>query len=110
MNNNFSFVEFKKEFLKKRNNWLSKHFANRGLYKATYNAIKEASTYLIKSQCQFIFLNDIFKNIKNNKEFYNNLDDNNKEIIKQIEKFVTIIVKDINDLLETICIIFENNE
>lgn len=110
MNNNFSFVEFKKEFLKKRNNWLSKHFANRGLYKATYNAMREASAYLIKSQCQFIFLNDIFKNINNNEKFYNNLDDNNKELIKQIEQFVTIIVKDINDLLEAIYILFENNK
>ena len=109
MKDNFSFIKFKKEFLKKRNNWLSKHFANKELYKATYNAIREASTYLIKSQCQFIFLNDMFKNIKNNKEFYNNLDDNNKKVIKQIEKFVTIIVKDINDLLEAICITFENN-
>ena len=56
-----------------------------------------------------MFLNYAFENFKNDKEFYKNLDSNNKEIIKYMNKFVTAIVKDINDILEAVSILFEDD-
>ena len=110
MDNEFTLENFEKEFLKKRNVWFNKHFAGKEINDATYKALREAGIYLLKSQCHFLFLNYAFENFKNDKEFYKNLDSNNKEIIKYMNKFVTAIVEDINDILEAVSILFEDGE
>ena len=110
MKYDFKLKEFEKEFYNRRKNWLNKYFADKELFEATDKAIRKASICLLKSRCQFIFLDDFYRNLKNNKDFYDSLDSDNKKFISQMGKFISNINEDIGDILESIFILFENNE
>lgn len=94
--------EFKKEFIKNEKEYFAKNFSERPFHEAIYNSSRKAIIMLLQAQISFFFLKDSLNVLKKEKDFFETLKNEDKEILNNMIEFIEYIISQIEEILQPI--------